>query len=186
MFDSLRFLRLSEFLIIFEGFFYLVAWVFCDSSEVLVCSSFNLHWRIQLEESKNRSVSFQTLKSWPTMNFCGAGIAGITDHEFAFRFPDDESSSTSSRQKRSSGKPSLRRQGSFGSRHSTKTARGRSKMASLNSPSSLQHNPGSRQEYERRNQSHPLSAMKASSALMRKLDSGFNLVSKRNKVIHLY
>ena len=111
------------------------------------------------------------------MNFCGAGIAGITDHEMAFRFPDDESS-TSSRNKRSSGKSSSRRS-SFSSRHSTKTARGgKGKMASVNSPSSLQHNTESRQEYERRNRSHPLSEMKSSSALVRKLDTGFNLVSE--------
>ena len=118
-------------------------------------------------------------------------MAGIEDHEFVFRFPDEESGG--SRKKKSSvssiatarrgdRRPSLRRQNSSGSRHSTKSARGSGKTSSkqssaLISASSVTPNPESRHDYERRNRSHTLHGRKSSSVLTKKLEAGFNLVS---------
>lgn len=119
------------------------------------------------------------------MNLCGAGIGGITDHEFVFRFPDEELS-VSSRKKKSSASSvasrrdkspvSLRRQSSASSRHSGRYSRGQS-AASVASTLS----PASRHTHEKqrpKNRSHSR-GMKSSSILTKKLESGFNLVSDK-------
>jgi len=127
------------------------------------------------------------------MNLCG-GIAGVTDHELVFRFPDEEfsvssrkkkssSSSTSSRRDKStSGRSSLRGQSSSTSRHPTRSSRGSgitpsNQLSTSTSPASAL-NPISRHDYEKqriKNQSRPSRGMKSASILTRKLESGFNL-----------
>ena len=144
------------------------------------------NWNIQRIQSG--SASPPSIQSKYKMNLCGGGMAGVADHEVVFRFPDEEFGMTSRKKKssasstatgrRHSARPSLRRQNSSESRHSTKTARGKtaSSQSGALTPSSAQtHNP--RLDYERRNRSSR--GMKSSSVLTRKLETGFNLVSKR-------
>jgi len=128
------------------------------------------------------------------MNLCG-GISGVTEHEMAFRFPDEEfsvssrkkkSSSSSSlpgrRERSTNGRPSLRRQSSSSSRHSSRTSRGSIKATSNQSLASISSastpKPVSRLDHEKqrtRNRSHLRRETKSSSILTRKLESGFNV-----------
>ena len=131
------------------------------------------------------------------MNLCG-GIAGVSEHEFTFQFPDEEfslssrkmrsptsSQSVASRRDRSTnGRFPIRRQSSLTSRNSVRSSRGvASSSQSLTSPSKASApKPIGRHDYEKqraRNRSRPGREMKGSSILTRKLDLGFNLVSKK-------
>ena len=132
------------------------------------------------------------------MNLCG-GIGGVTEHELAFQFPDEEfsvssrkkrfsssQSLVSRREKSTSGRHSLRRQSSSSSRHSVRSSRGggtsSSQSLTSSSTSKAALKPIAKHDYEKqrtRNRSRPASVrgMKGSSILTRKLESGFNLVS---------
>jgi len=111
------------------------------------------------------------------MNLCGGGIAGVTDQEFVFRFPDDEYS-MSSRKKKSSSSTTTSRRDKSGRRQSSTNG----KYSSLLSRSATSaYDSNSKQNYEKqrsRNQNYPLHGMKSSSILARKLAMGFKLVSK--------
>ena len=125
------------------------------------------------------------------MNLCGGGIAGVTDQEFVFRFPDDEYSMSSRKKKSSSSSittrrdKSGRRQSSTNGKYSALLSRGSSKMppnqSSTSRSATSAYDSNSKQNYEKqrsRNQNYPLHGMKSSSILARKLAMGFKLVSK--------
>jgi hypothetical protein len=124
------------------------------------------------------------------MNLCG-GIAGVTDDEFGFRFPDEEfsvssrrkkssSSSTTSRRDRSGSGRSLRRDSSS---HSINSGRSGGKMPRNQSSASVPAaTTVSRHDHEKqrtRNESRRSRGAKSFSILTRKLESGYNLVSDK-------
>ena len=175
--------------------YFLVSFEFCyfDVTSYrlrLFSKTLNSNIRSQLQ------LAFTVSNYSSKMNLCG-GIAGVTDHELVFRFPDEEfsvssrkkkssSSSTSSRRDKStSGRSSLRGQSSSTSRHPTRSSRGSgitpsNQLSTSTSPASAL-NPISRHDYEKqriKNQSRPSRGMKSASILTRKLESGFNLVSE--------
>jgi hypothetical protein len=114
-------------------------------------------------------------------------MAGITDDEFRFRFPDEEysvsSRRTSSRKDRSGSGRSLRRQSSSRSLHSVQSNRSGGKNLRNQSSASVSAVPNvSKHDHERQrtsNESRRSRGTKSFSILTRKLESGYHLVSDK-------
>ena len=133
------------------------------------------------------------------MNLCG-GIDGVSEQELVLEIPDDEFNVTSRRKKSSStpsrrnksiiDQSSLRTQTSSNNRSSTRSSRGSGTMPSSQSSTTTSAasmlNPVSRHDFEKlksRHRSNPLRGMKSSSILMKKLESGFNLVREKQYTV---
>ena len=120
------------------------------------------------------------------MNLCG-GFTNISEPELVFQIQDEEYDMTpSTRRKKTSSSGAPNNSNSSGSSHRRSSSRGRERSSSsttATAAASTMLNPVSKddikkiQQYRQQRPRPAVVGMKSSSILMKKLDSGFNVVS---------